>query len=96
MKARIVTLLSILAMLGGLAFLGFLGWMWWESRLPGSYDVMDYGVVDLGRGPGGAAAAFSVADEKGETGNPDLRVTLTAQKAKIRLASGADVDAWTF
>jgi hypothetical protein len=60
-KGRIVTLLSILAMLGGLAFLGFLGWMWWESRLPGSYDVMDYGVVDLGGGPDSAAAAFSVA-----------------------------------
>ena len=51
MKARIVTALSILAMLAGLAFLGFLGWMWWESRLPGSYDVMDYGVVDRGGGP---------------------------------------------
>jgi FtsP/CotA-like multicopper oxidase with cupredoxin domain len=95
-KARIVTMLSILAMLGGLAFLGFLGWMWWESRLPGSYDVMDYGVVDLGGGPDSAAAAFSVADEKGETGKPDLRVTLTAEKAKVRLASGTDVDAWTF
>jgi FtsP/CotA-like multicopper oxidase with cupredoxin domain len=95
-KARIVTLLSILAMLAGLALLGFLGWMWWESRLPGSYDVMDYGVVDLGGGPDSTAAAFSVADEKGETGKPDLRLTLTAEKANVRLASGADVDAWTF
>lgn len=96
MRARIVTLLSILAMLTGLAFLGFLGWMWWESRLPGSYDVMDYGLVDLGGGPDSSAAAFSVADEKGAAGTPDLRVTLTAAKAKVRLASGADVDAWTF
>jgi FtsP/CotA-like multicopper oxidase with cupredoxin domain len=95
-KARIVTALSILAMLAGLAFLGFLGWMWWESRLPGSYDVMDYGVVDLGGGPDSAAASFSVANEKGETGRPDLRVTLTAEKAKVRLASGTEVDAWTF
>jgi FtsP/CotA-like multicopper oxidase with cupredoxin domain len=95
-KGRIVTLLSILAMLGGLAFLGFLGWMWWESRLPASYEVMDYGVVELGGGPDGAAAAFSVADEKGEAGKPDLRVTLTAEKAKVRLASGAEVNAWTF
>jgi FtsP/CotA-like multicopper oxidase with cupredoxin domain len=96
MKGRMVTLLSILAMLGGLAFLGFLGWMWWESRLPGSYDVMDYGVIDLGGGPDSAVAAFSVAHEKGETGRPDLRVTLTAEKAKVRLASGRDFDAWTF
>jgi FtsP/CotA-like multicopper oxidase with cupredoxin domain len=95
-KARIVTALSILAMLGGLAFLGFLGWMWWESRLPGSYDVMDYGVVDLGGGADSAVAAFSVANEKGETGKPDLRVTLTAERAKVRLASGKDFDAWTF
>jgi FtsP/CotA-like multicopper oxidase with cupredoxin domain len=96
MKGRIVTLLSILAMLAGLAFLGFLGWMWWESRLPGSYDVMDYGVVDLGGGPDSAVAAFSVANEKGETGKPGLRVTLTAEKAKVRLASGTELDAWTF
>ena len=96
MKARIVTALSILAMLVGLAFLGFLGWMWWESRLPGSYDVMDYGVVDLGGGPDSTAGAFSVANEKGETGKPALRVTLTAEKAKVRLASGTEVDAWTF
>jgi FtsP/CotA-like multicopper oxidase with cupredoxin domain len=95
-KARIATVLSILAMLAGLAFLGFLGWMWWESRLPGSYDVMDYGVVDLGGGPDPSAAAFSVAAEKGETGKPDLRVTLTAEKARVTLASGAKVDAWTF
>ena len=46
--------------------------------------------------PHGSAQAFSVADQKGETGKPDLRVTLTAQQAKVRLASGAEVDAWSF
>ena len=40
---------------------------------------------------------FSVADTKvPATGKPDVRVTLTAQKSRIRLASGKEVDAWTF
>ena len=96
MKTRLVTLLTTMVMLAGLAFLGFLGWMWWQSRLPDRYDVMDYGVVDHGGGPHSSAQAFSVADQTGETGKPDLRVTLTAQQAKVRLASGAEVDAWSF
>jgi FtsP/CotA-like multicopper oxidase with cupredoxin domain len=96
MKIRLVTLLTTMVMLAGLAFLGFLGWMWWQSRLPDRYDVMDYGVVDHGGGPHSSAQAFSVADQTGETGKPDLRVTLTAQQAKVRLASGAEVDAWSF
>ena len=96
MKDRLVTIGTTVVMLAGLAFLGFLGWQWWQSRLPARYDVMDYGVVDLGGGPDSAAASFSVANEKGETGRPDLRVTLTAEKAKVRLASGTEVDAWTF
>jgi len=95
-KARLVTLLTTLAMLGGLAFLGLLGWMWWQSRLPGRYDVMDYGVIDRGGGPDVSRPMFSVAGQKGEAGLPDRRVTLTAEKAKVRLASGAEVDAWTF
>jgi FtsP/CotA-like multicopper oxidase with cupredoxin domain len=96
-KGRIVTLLSILAMLAGLAFLGFLGWMWWESRLPGSYDVMDYGVVDLGGGPHTEHVNFSVTSTKvAATGKPDVRLTLTAEKSRIRLASGKEIDAWTF
>jgi FtsP/CotA-like multicopper oxidase with cupredoxin domain len=86
----------MIGMLAGLALLGFLGWSWWDSRLPGRYDVMDYGVVDLGGGPESSAAGFSVANENGETGKPDLRVTLTAERAKVRLASGKDVDAWTY
>ncbi len=96
MKKHLGTALAMIGMLAGLALLGFLAWSWWDSRLPGRYDVMDYGVVDLGGGPDSAAAAFSVADEKGETGKPDLRVTLTAEKGKVRLASGTDIDAWTY
>jgi FtsP/CotA-like multicopper oxidase with cupredoxin domain len=84
-------------MLAGLALLGFLAWSWWQSRLPGRYDVMDYGVVDRGGGPAASHVHFSVAGTKGATaGKPDVRLTLTAEKAKVRLASGRQVDAWTF
>jgi len=96
MKDRIITVGTTLVMLAGFAFLGFLGWLWWQSRLPARYDVMDYGVVDYGGGPEVAHPHFSVSDPKGPQGKPDVRVRLTAQKAKVRLASGKEVDAWTF
>lgn len=96
MKDRLITALTTLVMLAGFAFLGFLGWQWWQSRLPVRYDVMDYGVVDQGGGSEVAHVHFSVADTKGPQGKPDVRVTLTAQKSKVRLASGKEVDAWTF
>jgi FtsP/CotA-like multicopper oxidase with cupredoxin domain len=95
-KARIATLLATLALLGGLAFLGLLGWMWWDSRLPGRYDVTDYGVIDLGGGSAMAHGRINVAALKGPDGKPDFRITLTATKATVRLASGATVDAWTY
>jgi FtsP/CotA-like multicopper oxidase with cupredoxin domain len=96
MKARLTTLLTTLVMLVGFAFLGFLGWQWWQSRLPATYDVMDYGVVDRGGGTPVSHNHFSVGDTGGPTGKPDVRITLTARKAKVRLASGTEVDAWTF
>ena len=97
MKDRLVTIGTTVLMLAGLAFLGFLGWQWWQSRLPARYDVMDYGVVDRGGGPPAEHVHFSVADTKvPAAGKPDVRVTLTAQKSRIRLASGKEVDAWTF
>jgi FtsP/CotA-like multicopper oxidase with cupredoxin domain len=97
MKARIATTLTTLALLGGLAFLGLLGWMWWDSRLPGRYDVTAYGAVDRGGRPASAHAHFSVASLEGPSaGKADVQVTLTAQKATIRLESGQEVDAWTF
>lgn len=97
MKARIATLLTTLALLGGLAFLGLLGWMWWDSRLPGRYDVTAYGAVDRGGGPASSHAHLSVASLRGPSeGKADVEVTLTAQKAAIRLESGQKVDAWTF
>jgi FtsP/CotA-like multicopper oxidase with cupredoxin domain len=96
MKDRFITVMTTLVMLAGFAFLGFLGWQWWQSRLPARYDVMDYGVVDLGGGPEVEHMHSSVADTKGPQGKPDVRVTLTAQKSKVRLASGKEIDAWTF
>ncbi|GAA3368870.1 multicopper oxidase family protein [Streptomyces sannanensis] len=50
-----------------------------------------------GTGQAAGAGAVSVDDLKGPTtGTPDRRYTLTAQEAKIELASGRTVDAWTF
>jgi FtsP/CotA-like multicopper oxidase with cupredoxin domain len=97
MKDRLLTGLTTLLMLAGFAFLGFLGWQWWQSRLPARYDVMSYGALDRGGGPPAEHVHFSVADTKvAPSGKPDVRLTLTAEKSRIRLASGAEVDAWTF
>ena len=96
MKHHLSTVVTTLVMVAGLAFLGFLGWAWWHSRLPARYDVMDYGVVDLGGGPYPSRGDFSLVDLHGPHGKPDYRVTLTAEKASVRLSSGKTVDAWTF
>jgi len=76
---------------------------WYDSRLPGTYSVMDYGTVDLGGGPPASAhgsathGATSVAMLRGpRTGTPDAHFSLTAREAEIRLASGKVVDALTF
>jgi FtsP/CotA-like multicopper oxidase with cupredoxin domain len=96
LSARLGTFLTTVVMLAGLFFLGVLGWTWWHSRLPSRYDVMDYGVIELGGGPVPSGPDFSVADQKEGAGEPDYRVTLTAKKASLQLASGATIDAWTF
>ncbi|MFD5323169.1 multicopper oxidase family protein [Streptomyces sp. NPDC127092] len=50
-----------------------------------------------GHPAGTKAAAVSVDALKGpKSGTPDRRFTLTAQEAKVRLASGRTVDAWSF
>jgi FtsP/CotA-like multicopper oxidase with cupredoxin domain len=83
-----------------LAVAAFVGKAWYDSRLPGTYNVMDYGTLDFG---GGAPVAHdhshggtSVRDLGGPVGAPDVRVELTAKKAEIRLDSGKTVDALTF
>ena len=70
----------------------------WDSRLPGTYSVMQYASPDDGGGPPPRAAGIvSVSSLTGSTtGVPDDRFTLTAEHARVRLASGKTVDALTF
>jgi FtsP/CotA-like multicopper oxidase with cupredoxin domain len=80
-------------------FLGLAAWAWYDSRLPGTYDVMDYAVADYGgaRHTRHAAAGDSLDRFTGpKQGRPDFARTLTAQKATVRLSSGKEIDAWTF
>ncbi|HKB21133.1 MAG TPA: multicopper oxidase family protein [Gaiellaceae bacterium] len=96
MKKHLGTALTTVAMIAGVALLGFLAWSWWQSRLPGRYDVMSYGAVDQGGAQPIAHHHFGVDSLTGPKGKPDYRVTLTAEKAPVRLSSGQEVDAWTF
>jgi hypothetical protein len=95
-KKHLGNALTTVAMLAGLALLGFLALSWWQSRLPGNYDVMSYGAIDDGGAQPVAHDHFSVAGLTGPKGKPDYRLTLTAEKTPIRLASGQKVNAWTF
>jgi FtsP/CotA-like multicopper oxidase with cupredoxin domain len=83
-----------------LAAAAFVGKAWYDSRLPGAYNVMDYGAADYGGGSGAghdhSQGGTSVRDLGGPVGVPDARFTLTAKKAEIRLDSGETVDALTF
>jgi FtsP/CotA-like multicopper oxidase with cupredoxin domain len=91
----VIGLLAILALAGA----GLLGKSWYDSRLPGSYGAMEFGVVDYGGGPRLDHAArphVGVEALKGPEGKPDVRFTLVAKRAKVRLSSGKTIDAWTF
>jgi FtsP/CotA-like multicopper oxidase with cupredoxin domain len=77
----------------------FVGKAWYDSRLPSSYNAMDFGSVDYGGGPAqthSAHAHISVDKLKGPRGAPDVRFTLVAKQAKVKLRSGKTIDAWTF
>jgi len=90
--------------IAAVAVLGWIGWLWYESRLPGTYSVMDHGALDYGGGRvpvgghhAGTHAPISVASLRGpQTGTPDAKFTLTAKSATIRLGSGRAVEALTF
>jgi FtsP/CotA-like multicopper oxidase with cupredoxin domain len=74
---------------------------WWNSRLPGTYSIMQYGSPDYGgaspsRGAPGARLVSVTTLTGPERGVPDDRFTLTAEHARVRLASGKTVDALTF
>ena len=87
---------------GTLVLVGLGGWLgkaWYDSRLPGTYSVMDYGALDFGGAPPGAHDGHtetSVARLRGPRGKPDLAVKLTAVRTEVRLPSGESVDALTF
>jgi FtsP/CotA-like multicopper oxidase with cupredoxin domain len=74
----VVTLLA-------LAGVGWLGKAWYDSRLPGSFNAMDYGVMDYGGGPPQNHVQhphLRVDKLEGpRNGTPDVRVTLTAAKS---------------
>jgi FtsP/CotA-like multicopper oxidase with cupredoxin domain len=91
----------------GLAFLGaaWIAKLWYESRLPGTYNVMEYGALEYGGGPipdavvhdGHPGQTTSVAELRGpRNGSPDAEFKLTARKATVRLDSGRTIDALTF
>ena len=99
-----VALVCVLALAG----VGWIGKLWYDSRLPGTYNVMDFGTMDYGGGsiPAGVdgssghqghGVGTSVADLRGpQSEHPDAEFTLRAREARIRLASGRSVDALTF
>ena len=101
--------LSVIGVVAVGVAVGWIGWLWYSSRLPDTYSVMDYGVLDYGGGtvpgvsanthhhhPGAAGLGTSVADLHGPAGTPDDRFTLTARSARVKLASGKTIDALTF
>jgi FtsP/CotA-like multicopper oxidase with cupredoxin domain len=98
--AFLIKLLAVLGTVLLLGAVGFLGWAWWESRLPGTYNVMDYGEHDYGGGASHNAhthATASVASLQGpRNGTPDRRFTLTASQGTIRLASGRELEGLVF
>jgi FtsP/CotA-like multicopper oxidase with cupredoxin domain len=88
----------ILPVVVSLAIVVPLGWMWQQSRLPGSYSVMDMGYEDLGGGAPMQHAHHetSVTDLVADPSRKaDVTVTLTARKQRLTLASGQEVDGYT-
>ena len=93
------------AVIGGLllaVLVGWVAWLWNDSRIPATYNVMDYGLADYGGGsipPGGHdhhVRGLSVAELRAPPGRADERFTLVAEKARVRLTSGRTIDALTF
>ena len=98
-KARsALIVLALVLLLGGTAMVGR---MWWDSRLPGTYSVMDHGSLDGGGGDlaghdHGSAQPIDLTELREAPGGPDARFTLTARQADVRLPGGPLVHALTF
>jgi FtsP/CotA-like multicopper oxidase with cupredoxin domain len=97
------TLLRIAGLLAGALFvvaLAVVGKAWYDSRLPGTYSVMDYGSVDYGGGPAASHDIHhgrSIALLRGpRVPAPPHHYELTARTARVRLTSGRTVNALTF
>jgi FtsP/CotA-like multicopper oxidase with cupredoxin domain len=95
---RLAPVLLAAAIIAGLTWLAA---AWNSSRVPARYDVMEFGAMDVGGGPsashGGHEQALSVDTlREPDSGPPDVRFTLTAEHAEVRLPSGNTVDALTF
>jgi FtsP/CotA-like multicopper oxidase with cupredoxin domain len=102
-------LLKLLGAAAGVLVAAAVAWVayaWYDSRLPATYNVMEYGRLDYGGGPVPDGASSSHGAHTGAilvsglrasaAGPPDARFTLTAQRARIRLPSGRVLDALTF
>jgi FtsP/CotA-like multicopper oxidase with cupredoxin domain len=101
---------QLVAVAAALAIVVPLAWMWWDSRMPGSYSVMDMGYVDLGGGPdtmglasgdpsdhAGMPGMTSVADLVEDADRPaDVVAELTATQGQVTLESGRKVDGFMF
>ena len=85
---------------------GWLGVMWWDSRLPGTYNVLEHGEFEHGGGSdSGDLVGHVHLSQLGESvttlhgpprGTPDATFALTARQATIELGSGRPVQALTF
>jgi FtsP/CotA-like multicopper oxidase with cupredoxin domain len=101
MRRALVRTVIGLVVLSAATAVAWIGLLWWESRLPGTYNVMDHGRADYGGGSEhahhGSGQGMSVARLHGPRGaKPDAAFTLTARQATIELASGRAVEALTF
>src|SRR5215218_5781111 len=91
---------AVVAALAVAALCAWAGRAWNESRVPARYDATELGPVDLGGGPPlhhhhEASGGVSVAALR-ERGTPDVRFTLTAGHATVRLPSGRVLDGLAF
>lgn len=98
--SRLLAVASTMLGLVLLAGAGWLAWSWYDSRLPGSYNAMDYATPDFGGGPHAlheGTRPRTVDELRGPTGlAADFRKTITARKADVRLSSGKVVHALTY
>ncbi len=76
------------------------GTAWWSSRLPGTYDLADYAMVDSGGDTSGGGAAHhhhggatSVSELTGpdSADESDVRFTLTATPKEVTTAGGRSI-----